>query len=394
MRKMKLLAAMLLFAIGLTACTAAKNDPKEQEKKIENNNSETTGSTVNSTKNVTRLDVNDVIEAAVTVSKMIWPATEEANKPGSVILAPSDSWQIALASANFIHHPTNGPILFYEKESIPAETLSEIKRLAPIGSEEGVEVIVMGKPSDRVIDQLKDYEIKLIEGEDAAEFAGLIDESYAEVTGELPQSVIIVSQEEDDKLFSIIAANWIAHMPEPVLYVTEDGIPEATKKALSLRDKSGNIYILGPESVISNNIEEDLKEFGTVKRIEGETPVAASIAFAKYKDEETGFGWGITEPGHGLGIISTQNAEFGIAGAPFAHLGKHAPLIWIDGGELTDDNHEYFVQLQPTFSDDPTVGPYNHAYVIGSGSDISMKTQGMLDQMLEISPEKGGGHGH
>ncbi|GGE18950.1 hypothetical protein GCM10011571_21080 [Marinithermofilum abyssi] len=51
------------------------------------------------------------------------------------------------------------------------------------------------------------------------------------------------------------------------------------------------------------------------------------------------------------------------------------------------------MSLQPTFKDDPTVGPYNHAFVIGSEKTLSFTTQGMIDQMLEITRENGDGHG-
>ncbi len=397
MRRYTFFLMLLVLMVSLAACsskekegTNAANEETSTNKETEDTENE---SNVFSTKNVTRVDTNNLVDAAVKISKTIWPATQEDNKPGTVILAPADQWQVSLASTDLIHHPNNGPVLFYEGEDISEKTLNELKRLAPLGNIEGTEVMVVGNAGQQIFDLLKDYSVDVIEGEGSAEFAKKVDQKYAEVAGELPQSVIIVSSENEAKLFSLIAANWIAHMPEPVLFVTKDDIPNATKKALELRDKKANIYILGPESVISANVENQLKEFGVVTRIQGETPTETSIEFAKFKDEDTKFGWGLTEPGHGLAFISTENAEFAIAGAPFAHLGKHAPLIWLDKGELLDETHEFLGQLQPTFTDDPTVGPYNHAYIIGSEQAITMETQGMIDQMLEIIGADGGRHG-
>ncbi|MGG0717134.1 cell wall-binding repeat-containing protein [Robertmurraya massiliosenegalensis] len=404
----KFLTVLLLafVTIALAACSSGEQElgatDKEIDKKVDVSSvqkGETSGdsenaSNIKSTKNVTRLDADSLIEASVQVSQTIWPATENANKPGAVILAPVDNWQIALASADLIHHPNNGPVLFYEDEGIPEFTLQELERLSPTSTMDGIEVMVMGNADQKVLDELKDYQILQIEGEDPVAFAVDVDKAYADAAGEIPQGLIIVSSEEEAKLYSLIASNWIAHMPEPILYVTKDEIPDATIKALELRNKAANIYMLGPESVISADIEESLKDYGMVTRIGGETPVEVSVEFAKFKDEKTGFGWGINEPGHGFGFISTEDAGFAVAGAPFAHLGKHAPLIWLENGEVSDTTHEFLGELQPKFTDDPTVGPYNHGFIVGSGTSITIQTQGMIDQMLEITSSDGGGHGH
>lgn len=407
MKRLLLGLFLALLMIGLAACSSNEQEQSEpnsdSEQIVEKDSSSTADegtsgasentSNVNSTKNITRLSADNLIDTAVKVSQTIWPATESANQPGAVILAPVDNWQISLASADLIHHPNNGPVLFYESDGIPEVTLKEIERLNPIGTEDGSKVMLMGNANQKILDQLADYQFNQIEGDDPASFAVSVDEAYAKAAGELPQGLIIVSAEEDAKLYSLIAANWIAHMAEPILYVTKDGIPDATREALEKRNKAANIYVLGPDSVISADIEGGLQDYGQVTRIGGETPVEVSIEFAKFKDEKTDFGWGIQEPGHGFGFVSTSDADFAVAGAPFAHLGKHAPMIWLEEGELSDVTHEFLGELQPTFTNDPTVGPYSHGFIIGSGTSITMETQGTIDQMLEIIPADGGGHG-
>lgn len=398
----KLFASMisLLLLIFLAACTSNGDEGKETESGHGEHTdvSETNGNVggellVTSTKNVTRLNAESLNEAAMMVSQTIWPATGNDNRPGTVILAPADQWQIALAGSDLIHHPNNGPILFYDQE-LSEEALHEIKRLSPTGNVNGTEVMVMGDATESVLEALEDNKVEQITGNDPAEFALAVDKKYAETAGDLPQSVIIVSLEDEAKLYSLIASNWIAHMPEPVLFVTKGEIPQATVEALQSRGNKANMYVLAPEEVISDDVVTSLKEYGNVIRIDGETPVETSIAFAKFKDEQSGFGWGMTEPGHGFALTTTAQPEFAIAGAPFAHLGKHAPLIWLENGEATGDVHEYLGDLQPKFTDDPTIGPYNHAYILANLKDVSMDTQGMIDSMLEISPADGsGGHG-
>ena len=56
------------------------------------------------TKNITRIDTNDLIETAIYVSQTIFPATHKENQPGTVILAPLENWQIGLASGSLVHH--------------------------------------------------------------------------------------------------------------------------------------------------------------------------------------------------------------------------------------------------------------------------------------------------
>ncbi|QOR66153.1 cell wall-binding repeat-containing protein [Cytobacillus suaedae] len=402
MKKVVLLI-FLLVAMTLAACSTneegsqnTENHPTDQKESTENSaqgNDIKKEPNVYSTKNITRLDTENLVDTAVQVSRTIWPATHNENKPGAIILAPSENWQVALASANLIHHPNNGPILFYENDELPQQTIEEIDRLAPLGISDGTQIFLVGNTELNFEDQLENYKVEKISGKDAPDFASEIDKKYAEVSGEYPRGVIIVSSDEDAKLYSILAGNWISHMPEPILYVTKEEVPEATKSALELREDGATIYILGPESIISKDIEKQLQEFGDITRITGNDPITTSIEFAKFKDEKTGFGWGLTEPGHGFSFVSTENAEYAIAAAPFAHLGKHAPLIWLENGEISGDIHEFLGKLQPTFKDDPTTGPYNHGYLIGSGDAITMKEQGALDIMLEIIPENGNGHG-
>jgi hypothetical protein len=346
-----------------------------------------------STKNVTRLNTDDPVELSVLVSQTVWPATHQENQPNGVILAPVEHWQATLAAADLIHHPNNGPVLLTKDKAIPNQVLNEIRRLNPLGTKDGTQIFVIGNLPKQELDKLKRYKVQQIDATDDAELAQKIDQLYAEAAGNLPESVIIGSFEEKAKLFTIPAANWIAHMEEPILYVGQNEIPEQTADALKKRKGKANIYVFGPESIISVEVEEKLKKFGKVTRISGDTPAQQSVAFALFKDKRTGFGWGLNDPGHGLSFVSTKSPDMALAAAPFSHLGKHAPLIWLENGGITPEVYDLLAGLKPTFEDDPTEGPYNHAYLSGTEKLVSYQTQGMIDEKLEIAPKSGGG-GH
>lgn len=345
-------------------------------------------------KNTTRVNTSNPVEAAVIVSQSLWMATSKDNRPGSIILTDPDNWQNAVASADLIHHPSNGPILFVTKDGIPAATANEIKRLQPKGVEinNGVQVILVGVLDQKVEDQAKDLGVKIdkVTGDNPAALAKAIDAYYTNLAGENPSSVIIGSMESQE--YTMPAINWIAHMPEPLLYVNKDEIPLETVEALQTRGGNANIYILGPESVITTKVENELQQFGQTVRISGEDPFANAIAFAQFKDETTGFGWGITTPGHNFSFVNSDTPALAIAGAPFSHLGKHAPLLWTDKDAMPESVMNYVMSLQPKYDLSPTEGPYNHAWLIGSEASISLKGQGEIDNMLEIVSKSGEGH--
>lgn len=341
------------------------------------------------TKNVTRLEATEAVDMSIYVSQLVWPATHDDNRPGTVILAPLDDWQTALASTSLIHHPNDGPVLFMENGAVSDDVLAEIDRLNPAGNENETEVMVMGDVQEEALAQLDGYEVEHFTDDTSAGFAAELDAYFSDLINEVPQSVLIASSEEEAKLFSLIAGNWIAHMNEPLLYVDQDGIPAETAEALESREGEASMYVLAPEDVISEDMMSELEEYGSVERISGETPAGMSIAFAEYQDPDTSVGWGQTVPGQGLSFISTDTPEFVIAGSALGHLGKHAPVIWLEDGEIHDSLFEYLADIRPTFADDPMDGPYNHTYLLADQDTVPFQVQGILDEKLEIA----GGHG-
>ncbi|WP_232725520.1 hypothetical protein [Bacillus sp. FJAT-44742] len=207
------------------------------------------GLLVSQTKNITRIEENELEGLSIAVSQTIWPSTHEENQPGTVIMVPKDHWQVALAGLNLVHHPNDGPALFTGSDSISDSVLAEIERLQPKGNEDGTEVIVMGDVDENVLDQLNGYETEHITAETPAAFAAKIDEAYAEVTGNITENIIIGSLEDEDQTLTSIAGYWIAHMEEGLLYVAENEIPSETIEALEKREGEANIYVLGSETL-------------------------------------------------------------------------------------------------------------------------------------------------
>ncbi|XID93789.1 cell wall-binding repeat-containing protein [Paenibacillaceae bacterium WGS1546] len=390
-------------AVALTGCFNKSNTTAPHD--MNNMGQRQTGAAQNPTnpasmpwiasKNTTRINTSDPVEAAVLVSKTLWMATSDANRPGGVILANPKDWQIALVSADLIHHPNNGPVLFVNKDGVPDVTLNELKRLKPMGVDmnNGTQVILVGDLDPKVEEQVKalGYKTDKIAGGNPAAVAKAVDAYYTAVAKENPPSVIVGSMDSEE--YTMPAVNWIAHMPEPLLYVKKDEVPQETIDALKTRGGKANIYILGPESVVSTKVQEQLGQYGKVVRISGNDPYSNAVAFAKYKDSATGFGWGISTPGHNFSFVNKNSAALALAAAPFSHLGKHAPLLWTDKDKLPDTVMSYVMSVEPKYKKEPTEGPYNHAWLTGSEDVLSAAAQGEIDSMLEIVSESGAGHG-
>ncbi|KGE20891.1 cell wall-binding repeat-containing protein [Paenibacillus wynnii] len=390
MKKVLIIGTLTLLISGvLSGCQTGNKAPKAETK-------ETSDTSVSvpwiGTKNTTRINTSDPIEAAVLVSRTLWTAKTDNNRPSSVVLTDVSNWQIAAVSTDLIHHPSNGPVLFFDKESVPSATMDELKRLKPRGAEgnNDIQIVIVGPVAASVEEQLKSLKMKTdkIAGDEPAAVAKAIDAYYAKAAGELPQAVIIGSMDSPE--YTLPAVNWIAHMPEPLLYVKKEEIPAPTVAALKERAGNATIYVLGPKSVISAQVEDELKTYGKVTRIAGDDPYENAIAFAQFKDTRNEFGWGIGTPGHNFSFTTTDSTMLAIAAAPFSHLGKHAPLIFTDKDGMPDPVMEFTATLQPKFQKSPAEGPYNHAWITGDANTISAAAQSEIDDMLEISPASGG----
>lgn len=347
------------------------------------------------TKNMTRINTDDHVKAAVTVSRTVWPGYIDEQRPNGVVLVPDEQWSVAMAAADLIHFPNNGPLLYIKSDRIPEETRIELQRLKPKGSPDnkGVQAIVVGKVDATVVDEVKKLglTVDVIAGDNPAAVAAAIDDYYARVSKDRPMSVIIASS--DDPSYALPAVNWIAHMPEPVLYVSKQGIPQSTADALAKRRKKAVMYVLGSENTIPQEVTDELQVFGRVERIPAASPIEQAIAFARYKDKKTGFGWGITSPGHNFSFVKQGSERLAIAQAPFAHLGKHAPLLWVQGDQVPMAVYDYVQSIRPHYEHTPAEGPYNAAWLTGAEVSVAPRIQSELDALLEIQSKRDTAHG-
>jgi hypothetical protein len=333
------------------------------------------------TPNTIRVAGRDATEDAAGVAAAVFPATSDDDRPDAVALVDEDDWQGGVAAAVLASDAIGAPILLTEGDEVPAVTAGTLARLDPPGSAaaDGAEVIRIGDSVPRPDGR----EDAVISGADPFELAAEIDRFSAEAAGEPSENVVLASAEE--AAFAMPAAAWAARSGDAVLFTEKDALPEATIAALEEHDRP-DVYMLGPESVISETVEGELDDVaGKVKRIEGEDPVETAVEFARY---DTGsFGWGLVTPGHNFTLASTSRPLDAAVAATLATNGTFAPLLLTDDAtELPSALRGYLLDVQPGFEENPNRGVYNRVWILGDQATLSLAVQSEVDELTELIP--------
>ena len=334
------------------------------------------------TKNTIRVGGGDAATDASGVASALFPATGDSTRPTAVVVVDKDDWQGAITGAVLAGRPIGAPLLLSDGGDMPAVSKDTLGRLKPRGSDlsRDAQVIRIGQDAARP----SGFKTAVIEGKDAYERAAAIDRFFSAARGKPSKNVVIVSGERPQ--WAMPAAAWSARSGDAVLPVRRNSVPAPIAKALSEHERP-NIYVLGPETVISKATADRLKKLGRVHRIQGKTPVANAIAFARFHDDNSNFGWGVEVPGYNFTVASTKRPGDAAAAAPLATRGVFAPLLLTDqAAQLPKALESYFLSVQPGYEDDPGQAVYNRVWLLGDDKTISLNEQSRIDQITELVP--------
>jgi len=347
------------------------------------------------TKNTTRVAGADPIADAAGVARAVFPSAAPGTHPTVVTLAPSDDWSAAIAASVLMAPPIHAPVLLSGSGSLPAATASALSVLAPTGSgaANGAQVIRIGD-----VPAVSGKKSAAIKGADPYALAAGIDRFVSAVAGRPTTDVMIAST--STPAYAMPAAGWAAESGDPVLFVGASGVPAPTRQAL-LSHQRPHIYVLGPASVISAATVAQLRKYGTVKRVSGADPAASSVAFATYRDPAcafgqpcahvpNSFGWALRSPGHGYVLLNAARPLDAAAAAALSGSGDYGPdLLMSDRSTLPKSVLNYFLDYAtPGFTEEgPTAAVYNHGWMIGDESAISLAVQAEVDRLLEAVPQ-------
>ncbi|MGO9498045.1 MAG: cell wall-binding repeat-containing protein [Solirubrobacteraceae bacterium] len=355
-----------------------------------------TGFPILATKNTTRVSGVDPIADAAGVALAVFPSQVAGTHPAAVTIAPTDDWEAAIAASVLMAPPIRAPILLSGSTALPPATTNALNLLTPTGSGsiKGAQVIRIGD-----VPAVKGLRSAAIAGTGPYALTAAIDKfaSAAAGTSSTPDVVIASA---DDPAYAMPAAGWAAESGDPVLFVNSTGIPAPTASALQ-SDQMPHIYVLGPPSVIPNTILTQLQKYGTVARVGAQDPAANSVAFAVYRDPPCpfgqacvhvpgSFGWAMRSPGHGYTLLNASRPLDAAASAPLSASGSYGPQLLLDSpGVLPQSVLNFFLDYAtPGYTaEGPTAAVYNHGWVIGDPSTISVAVQAQMDSLLEVVPQ-------
>jgi len=376
LRTVASLAAAALLAFAGAGC-GDDDSPVEVQLKEETAKQTVLGFPAVATKNTTRVGGEDPLADAAGAASAAYPGVTRGSRPRAVTLVDSRDWRAGIAAAVLTAPPLRAPILLTNGEDMPEATSTALDSLRPTGARalRGAQAVEVG--GARAPDSLR---ARRVGGKDAFTLAAAIDALATDVGGRPSQNVLIVSRE--DPSFAMPAAAWAAKSGDAVLFTERGQLPRATRRAIRKHERPG-IYVLGPPDVVSERVERQLRNLGRVRRIAGRGPVGNAVAFARYANAT--FGWGLRDPGHGMVVANMERTQDAAAGAILSSSGKYGPLLLVDDADVLPRSLESFLQdIQPGYRFDPVRGVYNHAWVMGDESAVSVELQARIDELSEI----------
>ncbi len=331
------------------------------------------------TDNTTRIGGSDAATNAAAVALAVFPGTEPSQRPKAVTLVSEENWAGAVAASVLMAEPVRAPLLVSSPEGVPDATTEAFEALQPTGfdGDHGVEAFSLG-----ALDVPGEARTRELGGGDAAAQAAEIAKLRDRLFDKPPAHVIVAPSA--DPGFAIPAAAWAARSGDPVLFTNADALPAATVAALK-RHNELPVYVLGPPSAISAGVLAEIAKVDKhVKRVSGKDPVVNAIAFARYGDG--GFGWNINDPGHGFVLAAADSPIEAAVASPLSASGTWGPLLLTDSAtKLPAKLGNYFLDVKPGYSTDPTRAFYNHVWVIGDQEAIDVNQQAEVNGLAELA---------
>jgi hypothetical protein len=382
----RLSALFLLLALVAVGCSTSDEEARPPQLGVQGDDeqaAEKLGFPSSATRNTVRVGGGDPASDAAGVAGALYPATGDSDRPTAVVLVDQDDWVTGIAASVLSGRPIGAPILLTDGSELPPVTDDVLQRLKPKGSDlsRDAQVIRIGADTARP----DGFKTALIEGDNPFETAAAIDRFFSAARASPSNDVVLYSADRGE--FAMPAAAWAARSGDAVLPVRRNGIPAPIVKALREHERP-NVFVLGPESVISQKVLDQLKKrklARAVNRIEGPTAVENAIAFTRY--EKGDFGWGVVVPGYNFTVASSTRPSDAAAAAALGTRGVFAPLLLSDDAEkLPPKLEEYLLSVQPGYEENPGQAVYNRAWVLGDDKAISVPQQAQIDQLTELVP--------
>ena len=198
--------------------------------------------------------------------------------------------------------------------------------------------------------------------------------------GEDPSHAVVLPTGADDALaWALPGAYWAAYARVPVFFAGSDGMSAEDRGALRVLDVP--TYVLAPDDLVPDAALSGVD----FERIAGGDPASHAVRLARYRNEETGFGWGREADEHDgyfhFVLTAPSEAQLGLAALPLAYSNAAALLYTADDGGLPAVTDRYLWGQRADWFVTPSEGPFRHLWLIGNRT--SYGAQGRMDLALE-----------
>jgi hypothetical protein len=330
--------------------------------------------------NAVRIGGRSGADVAAEAVLAAYPPSKD-RRPSGWVVVPQNDWRAALLGAQFGGTPLNGGLVSTARRFLPTPTQDVMARYRSDGfpRAKGIDTLVIGAVGQDVSRSLTDLhlEIAQVKARDAASLARELVPYRGGFAHGYTSQVVVVSDEQRD--YALPAGAWSAYSGDTIAFAGRDRVPAATRSLLvqrkKLRAERPTIYVVGPESVISAGVARELAQYGPVERIAGRGPIETAIAFARYRDKRTGFGWGLVRGPANVSLMDTRHPDDALGAYQFAATSPQAPLLLTSSaGELPPPVRRYIEQLRGARP--------NQGFVFGGEDRISSKVLAELDKAL------------
>ena len=262
---------------------------------------------------------------------------ERGTKPSGFVLTREDAWRDLAVAAQFAAEPVNAAIVPIKRDYLPTAAVDVVNRVKPRGfrNGRGMTALVLGSAGEDVFTDLQDASLKpsQLKASSPARLAERTVPYRGGFAGKFSDAIAVVSSSERD--YVLPAAAWSAFSGDSLAFVSRDGIPPSTRRMLAQREKlrarKPTMYVIGPPSVVPERVVRALRAFGRVKRVGGATAAETAVALARYRDPETGFGWGMTRAPLSVSLVNPARWQHAAAAINLAGGGPRAAMLLTEG---------------------------------------------------------------
>jgi hypothetical protein len=337
------------------------------------------------TNNTTRVGGSGPDAIAAAVAFAVFPSVTDSQRPAAVAVADEAEPSTAIAAAVLMAPPLRAPLLFARDGELPEATAIALEQLGPRGDKStgGASAFAVGRVEAGSIPVVG--KVQATAGgaarEDAYSAAAAVATTRERLAG--PPSHIVIAPLGEPELAAPAAA-WAARSGDPVLYSESEALPPPTAAFLKRHPKAP-VYVLGPSSAISSKVVREIGNIAKpVKRVSGSDAVANALALARYHDGS--FGWNVNDPGHGFVLARSDSALDAAAAAALSASGTWGPLLLTDdAARLPAELRDYFLDVKPGYTTNPTRAFYNHVWVIGDQEAIDVNQQAEVNALAELA---------